>query len=320
MSPTLPSKSSQRCKDLISVCVRRIRPPVWSSPSALFGSLEAVWMSALLFPQPFLKWRERRWVVGGGELGGLRGWKIGLRRGRLGPAVLWALNESRGEAEGGLERESKVTGFTLDPGAPPPSGLWVSAAAQARVFSFSSGKAPLASALMSKLSYCVHPLVLNLFFLFFFVVCWSCDCLPSCFFFSHHFQGILSGQRSKWSFHDDGLISGLLLGLLLYILARWVDTLRSHPSSISSALNISSQGFGRSRFAPPGVKEKSQIGVSSFGCVFLSCGLSEPAVIEQLCCLNPGQRSAGCNKAPRTTKSNDDSVTQEREARWLPPS
>lgn len=61
-----------------------------------------------------------------------------------------------------------MTGFTLDPGAQPPSGLWVSVAVQARVFSFSSGKAPLASALMSKLSYCVHPLVLNLFF---FVVC-----------------------------------------------------------------------------------------------------------------------------------------------------
>lgn len=89
MSPTLPSKSSQRCKDLISVCVRRIRPPVWSSPSALFGSLEAVWMSALLFPQPFLKWRERRWVVEGGGGGGVGGakrmknwlapWKAGAR-------------------------------------------------------------------------------------------------------------------------------------------------------------------------------------------------------------------------------------------------
>lgn len=59
-----------------------------------------------------------------------------------------------------------MTGFTLDAGAQPPSGLWVSVAVQARVFSFSSGRAPLASALMSKLSYCVHPLVLNLFFFF----------------------------------------------------------------------------------------------------------------------------------------------------------
>lgn len=56
-----------------------------------------------------------------------------------------------------------------------------------------------------------------------------------------------------------------------------------------------------------------------FGCLFLSCGLSEPAFLEQLRCLNPGQCSAVWNKALCTTKS-DDALWLRRRARCLPPS